>query len=915
MKTLIRPAPLLAPFITLMAALGATSFSATATLTGVVKELRTAKPVANAVVRLAGKGLADTTDLNGNFSFSFPLSTVRKTVPGWIRPHYAPGRGIVFSNRSRGPVRVEVLDLAGKAVATLGNSVLEAGIWSLPIRSLSKGQYLGEIISGNGTQAFRFVTIENGIQTGGAARPEGFRGPEAFSGITAAKSSAEVIDTLITTKGGYHADTLAWNEKITDSVTVFLRDTNTSQQGPMVRTIMPFDADWLFYKGDAAGADKPAFADAGWRTVTVPHDWSIEGPFAENAPTGGYGGYLPSGIGWYRKHFTLPGDFSGRRIFVEFDGVMANSTVYLNGAPLGTRPSGYISFRHEITAQAKFGGAENIIAVKADNSAQPASRWYSGAGIYRHVRILAVNPVHLEKWATFVTTPTVSTVHVQTTVVNQGTAAQTVAVQTVLIDPDGSRSPPVTSAAQSIPAAGSASFAIDVPVSAARLWSLETPNLYRAITTVQSGSAGLDDEVTQFGIRTIKYDPETGFFLNGKSVKQKGVCLHQEFSGLGVAVPQRAMQRRLAILKSLGVNAIRTSHNPVAPEFLDLCDRMGILVMDEFFDVWVGHKYGMPGDYAAYFNQTNPATGTKWYQSDLNDGVQRDRNHPSIVYYSIGNEIRDGINTRIPLTKDMVAICHANDPTRPVTQALFQPSTAGDYPGGTLNILDVFGVNYRTAELLDAITQNAPHHAGVSTEQGPNPGNWSAFYLKNPQVVGVYLWTGADYLGETPLGWPTVGSGSGLIDRVGGIKDMGYQYQAIWSDKTGARPKTSNGPAVKVLLSVDHPAVAADGDDVAYVKASLVDAGGSTVANAGNAVTFQMAGSAGEFKAFDSGSNSSESFTGPSRNAWNGVCYAIVHMKAAGSVTVTASAANLAGSSVTVTGVNSAFIPCSGNCD
>jgi beta-galactosidase len=287
---------------------------------------------------------------------------------------------------------------------------------------------------------------------------------------------------------------------------------------------------------------------------------------------------------------------------------------------------------------------------------------------------------------------------------------------------------------------------------------------------------------------------------------------------------------------------------------------MGFLVLDEFFDVWTQHKYSMPGDYAAYFNQTDPVTKNKWYQTDLSDIVKRDRNHPSVVFYSIGNEIRDNISTRVPITKDMVSICHANDPTRPVTQALFQPSDAGDYAngGGTLNILDVFGVNYRSTELLEAITQFSPHHAGVSTEMGMNPGEWASFYMKNPQIVGEYLWTGADYLGESPARWPVIGGGkdvlgSGLTDRLGAIKDMGYQYQAIWSANPVVRPKTSTGPAAKVLLTVDHPTITTDLNDVAYVKASIVDATGTLVATASNPVTFTLTGAAGVIKAYDSG--------------------------------------------------------------
>jgi len=910
-------------FMTLVAVLCLTSFSSTGTLKGIVKDLNTSKPIANALVRLVEKGLIDTTDGNGNFQFSsFQVSILPNGVlkNSRVQPHYIPGRGIIFANKNQRNIKAEIFSLSGKVAAVLNNSVLEQGIWSMPLGNLAKGMYIGKIKSPDELNTFRFMVNESGNQRGMPVKIGDLGGGLAGIYVSKKAASAAGVDSIIASKPGYYPETALWNENPIDSISIFLRDTGSTQQGATVRTIIPFDMDWLFYKGDASGADKASYADDSWRPLNVPHDWSIEGPYDQNAPTIGYGGYLPAGIGWYRKHFTLPSTLQGRRIFIEFDGVMANSTVYINGVALGTRPSGYMTFRYEITGQANVGTAENVIAVKADNSVQPASRWYTGAGIYRHVRIIAVNPVHIDKWATFVTTPAAGAVHLQTTVVNQGTSAQSVTVQATVIDPSGVKLSPVTSTAQNIAAAGSADFAIDIPVASPQLWSLESPNMYQVLTTVQSGAAALDDEVTSFGIRTIKFDPETGFQLNGKTVRHKGVCLHHDVSGLGAAVPQRAMQRRLAILKTLGVNAIRTAHNAIAPEVLDLYDRMGFLVLDEFFDVWTGHKYSMPGDYAAYFNKTDPATNKKWYQTDLNDVVRRDRNHPSVVFYSIGNEIRDNIDTRVPITKDMVSICHTNDPTRPVTQALFQPQQAGDYPGGTLNILDVFGVNYRTSELLDAITQTSPHHAGVSTEMGMNPGEWSSFYGKNPQIVGEYLWTGADYLGESPNRWPVIGggkepTGSGLVDRMGAIKDAGYQYAAIWAAKSVTPPKTSTGPAVKVLLTVDHATITTDLNDVAYVKASIVDATGTVVSSASNAVKFDLTGAAGEIKAVDSGNNQAESYRGNSRNAWNGVCYAVVQMKTAGSVTVTASSGSLTGSSVTVTGVNAPFVPCSGNCD
>jgi beta-galactosidase len=892
--------------------------AATGTLKGVVKDNATQKPLASAIVRLVEKGLIDTTDAGGNFlftSFTVPVIPAGPLNASMVQPHYVPGKGIIFVNKNNGYIRVDIFNLSGKVVATLNNSVLERGIWAAPLGAFAQGMYLCRIKSTDGTQAFRFMTSENGHQRGTPVKMG-----DIYNGyLSKNKASTPGVDSLVASKPGYYTQTLLWNEKTSDSVAIFLQDTSSAQPATAIRTIMPFDTGWLFYLGDATGADKTAFADATWRPLSVPHDWSIEGTFSASEKTTGYGAWAPSGIGWYRKHFTLPSSMQGRRIFIEFDGVMANSTVYINGTSLGNRPYGYVSFRYEITAQANFGATDNVISVKIDDSLQPCARYYTGAGINRHVRIIAVSPVHIDKWATYVTTPAVTTasatVHVQTTVVNQGASAQSVTVQATVIDPSGVKLAPVTSAAQSVAAAGSADFAMDVTVASPKLWDIASPNMYQVQTTVQSGATGLDDDVTPFGIRTIKFDPDLGFSLNGKIVKMKGACLHHDMSALGAAVPQRAIQRRLAVLKTLGVNAIRTAHNPEDPEMLDVCDRMGFLVLDEFFDVWTGHKYSQVGDYATYFNQTDPVTKNKWYQTDVNDIVKRHRNHPSVVFYSIGNEIRDGLSTRVPLTTDMVGICHKLDPARPVTQALFRPSDAGDYgTGGTLNILDVFGVNYRTNELLEAI-KLTPHHSGVATEMGANGTDWASFFMANPDVAGEFIWTGASYLGEVTGSFPTIGGNGGFIDRVGTINSDGYTYAGLWNTTTPAKPKTSTGAAAKVVLSVDHSTITTDLNDVAYVKATVADASGVQVAGASNAVTFTVTGSAGKIIGVDSGISTWESFRGSSRNAYQGVCFAIVQMTGPGSITVTAASSGLTGSSVSVTGVSGTFVPCSGNCD
>ncbi|MGA2263331.1 MAG: sugar-binding domain-containing protein, partial [Acidobacteriota bacterium] len=292
----------------------------------------------------------------------------------------------------------------------------------------------------------------------------------------------------------------------------------------MVRVTTSLDADWRFLKGDAAGAEAPSFDDSKWLALSVPHDWSIEGPFDAKNATGGAGGFLPAGIGWYRKHFTLPGEYAHRRVFVEFDGVMANSDVWINGAHLGKRPYGYVSFGYELTGNLNFGGNKpNILAVRADNSGQPASRWYSGAGIYRHVRLVIIDPIHVVQWGTFVTTPQAdaaqATARVHTSIVNQSGEPRDISLQIMIISPDGRSVGTATSQVQRVAAGQSVDFEQEIAVKTPRLWDLDRPNLYSAYLIVKSGSDALDDDRVTFGIRDARFEPSTGFALNGKHLK------------------------------------------------------------------------------------------------------------------------------------------------------------------------------------------------------------------------------------------------------------------------------------------------------------------------------------------------------------------------------------------------------------
>ncbi len=648
--------------------------------------------------------------------------------------------------------------------------------------------------------------------------------------------------------------------------------------GNRFRSVTDFDPGWLFNYGDASGAGSASYPDSAWRKLSVPHDWSIEGrnppadPFSQSAPSTGRGGYLPSGVGWYRKHFSLAVPAT-RKVYLEFDGVMANASVYVNGTLVGTHPYGYTSFRYDITAAAKFGGADNVVAVKTDTSAQPASRYYTGAGIYRDVRLIATGPVHVDQWATHVTTPDVTgsaaTVHAQTTVVNNGGAAASVSVQGVLSDPGGAALPAITTAAKTVAAGASATFSYDVAVSNPKLWDLTNPNLYSLATDVLVGGTAVDDDITPVGIRTLAFNASTGMSLNGKNVKFQGVAMHQDLHGLGMAAPQRAVQRRLAQLKALGVNAIRTAHDPPSPAFLELTDRMGFLVLDEFFDVWTQHKYSDVGDYATYFNRTaSSPTGTPavpgasgsvpWYQVDATSVVLRDRNHPSVAMWSTGNEIRDPLTTRAPLLARMVSIAHTLDPGRPVTQALFRPGDSGDVTGATRTTVDVFGGNYRPDEVIQAMKM-APARPGLFTEMGTDTSAWTTV-KNNPGVTGLFVWTGAAYLGEADGLWPHGESDFGLMDAVGTVRPIGYSWQRAWGAPPTS-PPSAGTTASQVVLRPDHGTVSTDVDDVSYVKATIADASGRVVTSSAAPVTFSISGP-GVLVAVDSGSPAQETFRG-----------------------------------------------------
>ena len=543
------------------------------------------------------------------------------------------------------------------------------------------------------------------------------------------------------------------------------------------RVITSFDADWKFIKQDIAQASAANYNDKSWRSLNVPHDWSIEYPFNRANTSGRGGGYVETGIGWYRKSFVLNATESNQQFFIEFDGVMMNSDVWINGYHLGKRPYGYISFQYELTKHLNFGKDKtNVLAVRADNSLQPASRWYTGSGIYRHVKLISTGTTHIDKWGVFVTTPKISTdkatVHTQIQVLNQSAASNNIVIETSIIAPNGL----VVSNNQSklsIAAAQQKIVDQDLSVAQPQLWSLEKTNQYTAIVTVKAGNKIIDTYKTIFGIRTIQFDAEKGFLLNGNAVKIKGVCLHHDGGAFGSAVPLGVWEKRILALKELGVNGIRTSHNPVAPEFLSLCDQLGMLVMNETFDTWNAKKSSADKGYNLYF--------TDWWERDTRDQVLRDRNHPSVVIYSIGNEIHDNLNdsTGFKKYKMQQDLVHSLDSTRPVTMALFRPGISRVYENGFAETMDIVGQNYRENELV-ALHEKKPTLKQIGTENRTEQAAWIPFRDK-PYIAGQFLWTGIDYIGESD--WPAVVHGSGLLDRTGFARHLGYQRKSWWSDE------------------------------------------------------------------------------------------------------------------------------------
>ncbi|MFD0990019.1 sugar-binding domain-containing protein [Mariniflexile jejuense] len=589
-----------------------------------------------------------------------------------------------------------------------------------------------------------------------------------------------------------------------------------------IRIVEDFNFNWNFKLGDHPEAIQENFNASEWQNLDLPHDWSIEGAFSEDHPTKPEGGALPAGLGWYRKTFSLPINWKNKQVSVEFDGVYRNSEVWINGHYLGKRPYGYISFAYDLSNFLKFGEEKNIISVKVDNSEQPNSRWYTGSGIYRNVRLVATEKLHITHWGTYVTTPKVSkekaSVNLEVTLQNDANSSKTYKIVSTILNAEMLEIAQTTSEEtinKNTSKVTSQTFEVLNPT----LWNIEKPYLYKIKTTVFENSKLVDNYETPLGIRYFNFDSEKGFSLNGVPTKIHGVCLHHDNGALGAVANYHAIKRKLQIMKDMGVNAIRVSHNPSSVELLQLCDAMGFIVQTEAFDVWKKKK--VKADYNLEWDA--------WHKKDLEDFVKRDRNHPSVMMWSIGNEIREQFDsTGVAITKNLVAIVKSLDKTRPVTCALTEnvPEKNFIYQSGAL---DVLGFNYKHKDYYDfpekfkgekiiasesvSALETRGHYDMPSdsikrwppAHNEPFDGNddftvsaydqvsayWGATHEENWKTVkklnfisGMFIWTGFDYLGEPiPYPYPARSSYFGVVDLAGFPKDVYYMYQSEWTNK------------------------------------------------------------------------------------------------------------------------------------
>ncbi len=607
---------------------------------------------------------------------------------------------------------------------------------------------------------------------------------------------------------------------ISVSVTYSMSHTNPNHSSERA---LDFNANWSFFLGDVPEAKQLDYDSSSWRTLCLPHDWSVEHPFRQEQ-AGGATAFLPGGIGWYRKAFYLPESQRDQITWIEFDGIYNNSEVWINGHSLGMRPYGYVPFSYELTEHLRYGAETNVIAVRVDRSAYLDCRWYPGSGIYRDVKLVSAPKVHIPQWGTYVTTPVVDSaraeVVVATTVRNQDDAPQAIQLATSL-QLLGNEGALTSSSVERIVDAGAEVtieqlFELHDP----ELWDTESPTLYTAQSELIS-DLGQDVTTTTFGIRHIRYDSDTGFYLNGKPTLLKGVCLHHDGGCVGAAVPLAVWERRLRKLKALGCNAIRTAHNPPSEAFLDLCDRMGFVVQDEIFDEW-----DYPKDKRKNYKQVAASAETEgytryfreWDCRDTEAMMRRDRNHPCIVMWSLGNEIEwtypgygdaagywtEGLKANyywdLPPHDDdkrrevfatdergeyrlaesaarLAEVVRAWDTTRPVTANMVMPSVSQF--SGYADLLDIDGYSYRQV-VYEYCRERSPAKLIVGTENWAQWSEWKPV-LDHDYVAGIFIWPGISYLGEAPA-WPQKANDCGLLD-LAGFEKPSYQYfRSLWHE-------------------------------------------------------------------------------------------------------------------------------------
>ena len=614
--------------------------------------------------------------------------------------------------------------------------------------------------------------------------------------------------------------------------------TTIAKENDSVRSRTSMDKNWKFIQEDVVNGSNPDYDDKSWRALNVPHDWSIEGEYAENHPAGRAGAYLPTGIGWYRKSLDIKNLSKENRYFIEFDGVYMNSDVWINGHHLGNRPYGYIGFAYDLTPFLKEG--ENTIAVKADHSLAPSGRWYTGSGIYRHVWLTKTSNIYIPQWGTFVTTPEVSKeeakVSLQIDILNKTHNATQLSVKSSIINNTNTT---VAASNSDIEIKDSVRVVQNFTITKPKLWSPASPNMYTVKTDVYNGGVLVDTYTTPLGVRKVEVRGSKGFFLNGEPLKLKGLSNHHDAGPVGAAVPNDVLYKRLKSLKEMGCNALRTTHNPFAPEFYVMCDTMGFMVMDEAFDGWFDAK--AKHDYGNYFE--------KWWRKDLSDFMRRDRNHPSVIMWSIGNEIPRFTADQQKLIVDYTLTI---DSTRPISQGRGYSAPHIDISGfnghgefrgvlekhhaenpdraiigteitHTLQTRGIYRTRtwYRTKDnpapwekphqfkKMENKVYKIPHLAKEEVFTDISPRYQSSYDNSIVRIgvrddwnrvedydyyIGNFRWTGFDYLGES-FNWPARTANFGIIDLAGFPKDHYYLYQSLWSDK----------PMVHLLPHWTHP--------------------------------------------------------------------------------------------------------------